>query len=190
MGGLKKTVLIANFGASSHAHAADQTTAQIRQDIAEHVLHYHDIEIPRAPHQIERLGIDVVIVRLDVGVVRSDLVENLAEESHRCENIGLVDTCHATGLSALFAFLSQFKREIMKLLRGRAGNAKGVAHLGVTDHFAAFMGSGGIEQPLGGLTQDNHIDLGGARVRQTLRRVGIGLDRANASVKAKAVAQA
>src|SRR5262249_61784231 len=67
MTGLKHRVRVADVGRGRHAHAADQARGQIRDDVAEHVLHHHHVEVPRPAHQHGRTGVDVEAVGGDVG---------------------------------------------------------------------------------------------------------------------------
>ena len=61
MGGLEQAVGIPDLRARRHTHSADQTAREIREDVAEHVLHDQHVELPRLSDQIESLGVDVII---------------------------------------------------------------------------------------------------------------------------------
>ena len=64
--------------------AADGGAAEVAEDVAEEVLHDQHVEVTGAQHQRLGRGVGVEVLGLDVGVVRGDLDEDLAEKAHGC----------------------------------------------------------------------------------------------------------
>src|SRR5690606_33799600 len=87
---LKETMRVADLGAGGHAHAADESAPEVRQDVPEHVLHDEHVELPWPPYEIERHGIDVGAIRRDVRVQCGTLQEDLAEEGVGAKHVRLV----------------------------------------------------------------------------------------------------
>ena len=75
-----------------HAEAADQTGAQVREDVAVEVLQTQHVELVRVHHELHAGGIDDGVVGLDLGVVLGDLAEAVEEEPvGELHDVGLVD---------------------------------------------------------------------------------------------------
>src|SRR5215469_3225643 len=72
-------------------------TAWVSPNLAEHVLHHHDVEIPWSPYQHGGTGVDVEPLGGDAGMARGAFVEDLAEEGVGFERIGLVDAASLPG---------------------------------------------------------------------------------------------
>src|SRR5262245_49243226 len=144
--GLEHRVRIADVGRGRHAHAADQAGGQIRDDVAEHVLHHHYVEVPRPPHQHGRTCVDVEAIGGDVGIARGAFVEHAAEEGVSLEGVRLVDAGEQATAPAYLAPARQAKGEIEQALRGLARDQEGLARFGIGHHALAHGG----EQTLGG----------------------------------------
>ena len=56
---LEHRVPIADVRRGRHAHAADQSGGEIREDVAEHVLHDQDVELPGLAYQHGRARINI-----------------------------------------------------------------------------------------------------------------------------------
>ena len=193
MGRLEKPVFIPDLAAGRHAHAADKTARQVGKDVSEHVLHHHDVEVPRLPHHIERHRIDVAVAGLDFRVTDRHLIENRSEKGLRPEDIRLVDAGKFPGPAAAFSFRCKAKRKFVKLA-GRfgadphdIGNRLRVVRVPL--HRGSVMDRGRVEKTFGGLTDDHHVERCGTRVGKSLWRVRIGTDRPHAGVELEPVAK-
>ena len=146
---------VADIGRRRHAHAADQAGGQVGEDVAEHVLRHHDVEIPGPLDQHRRAGIDIEPVGLDLGMPFGGLIEHPAKERKRLEHIGLVDAGQAAiGAPARLAAFGKPERKLEQPLRGLAGDDQRLARLAVGDDALAHRG----EQAFGGFPDHDEID--------------------------------
>ena len=145
-----------DLGAGRHAHAADQARPEVGQDVAEHVLHDQDVELPGFSHQVERRGVDVVMIGPGLREVPGALVEDLPEKGHRGEHVRLVDAGDPALAAARAPALRELEGEVEQALAGLAGDHHGVARdLVVLDRALAARG----EQALGRFPEDHEVDV-------------------------------
>ena len=83
------------------------------------VLGHEHVEPPGPSHQLHRGGVDVEVVGLDVRELGGHLVEDLAEEGERAEDVRLVDAGDARSRAA--PTLGQLGRPRGRPARSRAG---------------------------------------------------------------------
>src|SRR5437868_12158435 len=131
MAWLEHCMTIADVGRWRHAHSADQAGGHIGQDVAEHILHHHHIEIPGTLDQQRRAGIDIESVGLYVRMALRGFVEHFTKEREGLEDIRLVDASKRAGPSARLAPLRQAERAFEQSLRGVAGDDDCLARLGI-----------------------------------------------------------
>src|SRR5690606_33978824 len=107
-------------------------------DVAEHVFCDEHIEIPGTADKVERLRIDVVVARADVGKERAPLVEDLAEKGVGAEDVRLVDAGNVPlRWIARFAPPGDPEGGVTELFRRGACDAQSLARLAVADDLAA-----------------------------------------------------
>ena len=70
--------------------AADQAGGEVGEDVPQQVLRDENVEPLGPADELHRRGIDVKMIGRDVGEPGRDLVEDLAEEGERAEDVGLV----------------------------------------------------------------------------------------------------
>ena len=118
-------MLVADIPGRSHAHAADEASGEIGENIAEHVFRHHDVEGLGPLHQVERRRIHVNGLGADAGELAGDLLKDAAEVGHRREHVGFVDQRHQFAPA-----LGVPERHAKQPLGRVPGDAHGVAHLG------------------------------------------------------------
>jgi hypothetical protein len=183
---LEHRMVVADVGRRRKAHAADQPGAEIRQDVAEHVLGHHHVEVPRPDDQRQRGRVDIDVAGRDVGKRLCPLVEDLAEEGEGLEHVGLVDAGYLARAPALAALFGEAEGEVEQALAGRPGDHHGVAgNLVVLDGAAPVRG----EQAFGRFADQHEVDVAGARACQRMRHAGDGADGAHAGIEAELHAQ-
>ena len=184
--GWEQAVPVAEVGGRRHAHAADERGGEIREDVPEHVLRHHHVELPRPAHQIEGGGVDVVVRGLEVRMPGRALVEDLAEEGHRGEHVRLVHAGDPASATARLAPRREPEARVEQALAGGAGDDHGVAGDPVVLH-RPLAARG--EQALGGLAHDDEIDVRAARVAERPRPARQRLDRTHPGVQSEPEAQ-
>ena len=65
-------LLRANRSRGQHANGTGQHGAFIAQNIAEHVLHYYDVETLRVEYELHRAVVDQQMIELDIRIIRRD----------------------------------------------------------------------------------------------------------------------
>ncbi len=177
---------VADVGRWRHAHAPHQRGTHIRQDVPEHVLGDEDVELPWRTHETEPCRIHVHAVRRDIGVPGGALEKDLAEERHRGQDVGLVDTGDAAGPARMAASAGQREGDREQPLADVARDEHRVEDGGV-----AFppRHRPGRKQALGRLTHEHAVDLAGPRIGQRRRRPGQHADRPDAGVQPETLAE-
>src|SRR5690242_1865024 len=91
MGRLKYREVITNIRRRCHSHSAYQPRSKIGQNISKHVFGDKDVETLRPFNQVERRGIHVHSLGLNVRKLLCDLVEDPPEVCHGGEYVCLID---------------------------------------------------------------------------------------------------
>ena len=88
---LEHSVFVADIRGWRDPEAADQSGGEIGENVAEHVLHHHYVEVPRLFHHQRRTSVDIKQVGFYVGKFDFALGKNIALPIEGLEHIGLVD---------------------------------------------------------------------------------------------------
>ncbi len=91
------------------AHAANESCAQVREDVAEDILGHHDIEFPWSVDQMHGHGIYIGVICLQFAVFLCRLVKNIAKERERWKHVRLVDAGDTPLGAASLSGFGQFK---------------------------------------------------------------------------------
>ena len=113
------SVLLAEIGAGDKAQSADQSCAQIGDDVAVKILHHHHVILVRIHHQLHTGVVDDVFAVGDLRIFLGDIPRAAQEKTIRkLHDVGFVD-----GVD-FFAFVlaSVFKGESSDSGRGLFGN--------------------------------------------------------------------
>jgi hypothetical protein len=134
---------------------------------AEHVLGDQDVENPGLSNHIERGGVDIGVIRLDVRVPRGAFREYLAEENEAAEHVGLVDAGDPARRAPGLALARQIEGKIEQPLRRAARDGHGIVG-------GAVVLKAGLaaraEQALGGFPNQDEIEVLAARVGERHRQ--------------------
>ena len=129
-----------------HPHSADQSGGEIRDNVAEHVFHHQEIELPGLAHQHGRARINIKSVRAHGGKAHRAFVEHLAKERVRLECVRLVDAGQEPSSATRLAPLRQAEGEIEQTLASLAGDHKRLTGLGVGHYALAHRGKQALGQ--------------------------------------------
>jgi hypothetical protein len=88
--GLEVGRALADIARRAHAEAADGSPAEVREDIAEEVLHHEHVEVPGVLHEPRGRRIRVHVLELDVGELLGHAAHALAEEREAAQHVRLV----------------------------------------------------------------------------------------------------
>src|ERR1700674_4621216 len=91
-----------NVSAGGHAQPALQAGGEIGDDVAEHVIRDHDVELPRIAHHLHAERVHVHVLGLDLGILAAHFLEHpLPKPSRMGHGVGLVTHEHALARAAI-----------------------------------------------------------------------------------------
>ena len=167
MDGLIDAGAVADVGAGRKAQAADETGAQVTDNIAVEVRRNEHVELLGLLHQLHAQSVDDAVVRGDLGVLRGDLAEGAQEQAvGQLHDVGLVD-CRDL-FAAVFAGIVKCKAADL-LARGAGDELDAVGDLVVQHILDALV------EILGVLAHDDkvHIVKAGRYARQRVHRAQV-----------------
>ena len=80
VGCLCHRAVVTRAEAGGESQTPHKTGRQVRKNVAEHVRAQDDVEFLRAHYEVQRRGVDLMIVQLDVGVVLGDSLDGFHEQ--------------------------------------------------------------------------------------------------------------
>ena len=89
----------------------------------------------------------------------------------------------------LAELFSEFEGKPVQLLGRWTRYSQCVPHFFIAANVTPTMRRGRVKQTFGGLAQNDHVDPCSPRIRQSLRRIRIGFDRPNTSIKSESIAK-
>ena len=165
--GLIDAGTVADVGAGRKAQAADETGAQVTDNIAVEVRRNEHVELLGLLHQLHAQSVDDAVVRGDLGVLRGDLAEGAQEQAvGQLHDVGLVD-CRDL-FAPVFAGIVKCKAADL-LARGAGDELDAVGDLVVQHILDALV------EILGVLAHDDkvHIVKAGRYARQRVHRAQV-----------------
>ena len=151
---------VAERGARKHAERTGEHRGLVGQDVAEHVLGDHDVELARRADELHRRVVDELVDELDVGVLGGvQAVYDLAPQPGRLEHVGLVDAVDLVAARA--GGVERDARDALDLelavhhrvVGAHAGSPAGCRALDV-----GLAGTIAEVQSAGELAHDEHVD--------------------------------
>ena len=115
MGRLVERGAVAQAGGSEHTERARDLGRLVGEDVTEHVLSHHDVEVGGAVDQLHRRVVHKQILDLDIGILGlADAMHDLAPHAACLKHVGLVDARHL--LAALARCLERLARDALDLV--------------------------------------------------------------------------
>ena len=136
--GFEHRTLVTNVGAGRQAQAADQPGTEIRQDIAEQIGGYDDVEILRLHHELHGTGIDDQLFVLEIIVLLGQLAAHFEKQPRGgFHDVGLVRQRHLLA-SARACHLEGELEDALALFT--SNDRQGLGALAVLGHGLALTG--------------------------------------------------
>ena len=117
MNGLKKGCVQSDIGAGRDSQATDESSAQIRNDIAIQIWHEKDVVLLGLLHELHAHVVDQHLLKLDVGIACRHHPGRLEEEA-----VGVLHDVRLRNCGDLAALVAG------RVVKGEARNALGSAH--------------------------------------------------------------
>ncbi len=165
------------FAAGCEAEPADQTGAEVGDDVAVEIFQHQHVELLGPHHELHAAVVDDLVVRLDVGIILRDVVEAFEEQA-----VGELHYVRLVNGGDLFAAVGfgEFEAVSGDARRGFFGD-----DLDAFDHARDDdVLEAGVEV-FGVLAHDDEVEL-----RIAARHVRQGFDRPDVRVKVESFSQA